>query len=585
MSSIHSHGANMETFIAVFSRENGSTIRRRRPPGDDQGPHKVAVVGHHFSGCDQISASDSGTEHADEFRLTGLAPGCHSTVVAHTSGLSACTDPVGQFPLYSAQSGGRVLVGPSAAVLAAEIGDSIDPVQLATRIACPDMPDLFATRTMYRNVDRIPEGTVLRIDACGTRQSEHHRIRADPSISLAEVAEQLRDRLLASVQARTEAASRLTADFSGGFDSTSLAFLAATSGAPVATLTSYHEDLSTDTDDIERARRFAGLNKRLAHHMVPGSAEHLPFQDLVAASEEPHGAPIFLGPMRERLAAASNLGADLHVVGEGGDVVLGAPPAYLADLARRGDLTTLWRHCVSWARLRTRSPLKLFRQAVTVGTTSRSQALRNLARAIQNGRSGEFPTWEDDWICYGRRPWSDWLTARARRQLAANVFELADHDASNDNIGDLVTRSWLRSQTLTQQAIREAGNQVGISVHAPFLDSDVVRTCLSLPAHLRVNPNVAKPLLRAALTDLIPKAVLSHPAKGDYTKESHHGVRRAAPTLRRLFAESATADHGLLEPGPVRLVLDRAIQGFPTPWGALSQVIAVELWLRENQGR
>jgi asparagine synthase (glutamine-hydrolysing) len=510
------------------------------------------------------------------------APGCYSVVLAHDTGLSAYADPVGQFPLFWARTGDRVVVGSSASALAAEIGGSVDLVSLAARIACPDTPDLFADRTMYQHVRRIRESTVFHADGGGVRQIEHRRIRADPTMTMADAAELLRDRLSASVQARVDSAGRLSTDFSGGFDSTSLAFLAAGGHAPVTALTS--EGLSAGSDDVERARGYARLDPSLTHHVVPTSADCLPFHDLVAAREEPYVTPMFLGPLRARLAVARDAGADLHLVGEGGDVLLGAPPAYLADLARNGDLTTLWRHCVAWARLRTRSPQRLFRRAVALAATNRRRALFLLARDIERAHAATASSWEDDWICYWRRPRADWLTARTRRQLAAEVRELAHHDTSSDSIGDLVTRSWLRSQALTQQAVRDAGQHFGIGVHAPFLDPDVVRACLSLSAHRRADPAVHKPLLRSALSQLVPKAVLSHAAKGDYTRETYHGLRRAAPALRRLFTDSVAADYGLIEPRPVLAVLDNAVQGLPAPVDSLTQVIAVELWLRDIQG-
>lgn len=540
----------------------------------------VSTVGDHFATeLDTAVAATAGTEGV--MRLTS-GPGCYSVVVARPGGLSAYTDPVGQFPLFWARAEGCVLVGPSASALAVEVGADVDLVSLTARIACPDAPDLFVDRTMYRHVLRIPDGTLFQADNRIVRQTEHHRIRADPAVPMADAADMLRDRLRASVQARVDAAGRLSTDFSGGFDSTSLAFLAANGDVPVAALTS--EGMSAGSDDVERARGYARLNPSLAHQVVATSSDCLPFQNLVAAGDEPHATPMFLGPLRARLAAARDVGADLHLVGEGGDVLLGAPPAYFADLARKGDLATLWQHCVAWARLRTRSPHQLFRRAVALGATSRVRALFLLARDIECGRSAGRPSWEEEWICRWRRPHAGWLTAQARRQLATSVRELAHHDTDSDSIGDQVTRSWLRSQTLTQQAVRDAGREIGISVHAPFLDSDVVRACLSLSAHRRAAPDVYKPLLRHALSKHLPDAVLSHAAKGDYTGETYRGARQAAPALRRLLTDSVAADHGLIEPRPVLAALDRAVQGLPAPLDALSQVIAVELWLRKEQG-
>jgi asparagine synthase (glutamine-hydrolysing) len=552
--------------VTVFSRSEA-----REP--------SVAIVGDHFtSGLDTAVTATAGTGGAA--RLTP-GPGCYSVVVTHRGGLVAYADPVGQFPLYWAEAGDRVLVGPSTTALAVAIGAGVDLVSLAARIACPDTPDLLADRTMYRHVRRIPDGTQFQVDDHGVRQTEHHRIRVDPAVGMADAADRLRDCLRASVQARADAAGRLSADFSGGFDSTSLAFLAGTGNRPVVVLTS--DGLTAGSDDVERARGYGRLNPNLVHHVVATPAGGLPFQNLVAAGDEPYATPMFLGSLRARLAAAREAGADLHLVGEGGDVLLGAPPAYLADLARRGDLTTLWQHCLAWARLRTRSPHRLFRRAVALGATSRRRALLLLARDIERGRSVGTSSWEEEWICWGRRPRADWLTARARKELAASVRDTAVHDPGPDGIGDRVTRSWLRSQALTQRAVRDAGQELGIRVHAPFLDVDVVRACLSLPAYRRADTTVHKPLLRKALANLVPKAVLSHAAKGDYTRETYLGVRRAAPALRRLFTDSVAADHGLIEPRPVLAALDRAVQGLPTSRDSLSQAVAVELWLRENK--
>lgn len=541
------------------------------------------IVGHCFAS--QFELDTMAFEAARSGAVTALtsAPGCYSVVMSHAGRLSAYTDPVGQFPLFWArtENEGDVLVGSIASDLADQVGADLDMVSLAARIACPGAPDLFADRTMYQGVHRIPEGTVFQADHRVVKQTEYGRIRADSTRTMAEAAELLRDRLSESVAARCAAAGRLSTDFSGGFDSTSLAFLAGRGDTPVVALTS--KGLSADSDDLVRAHTFAGLAPNLTHSVVGTPAASLPFHDLVAAGEEPHATPMFLGHLRARLAVARAAGADLHLVGEGGDVLLSAPPAYLADLARQRDLTTLWRHCVAWARLRKRSPHRLFRRALALGITSRRRALLTLARDLERGRRAATSSWEDNWIGYWRRPCADWLTADARRQLAADVRRLANHEVDTDATGDLVTRSWLRSQALTQQAVRDVGREFGISVHAPFLDTEVVRVCLSLPAHRRADPTAYKPLLREALSGLLPQDVLSHDVKGDYTRETHHGVRQAAAALRQLFVDSAAAAHGLIEPRCVLEVLDNAIQGLPTPWDALSQVIAVELWLRGKQ--
>lgn len=136
----------------------------------------------------------------------------------------------------------------------------------------------------------------------------------------------------------------------------------------------------------------------------------------------------------------------------------------------------------------------------------------------------------------------------------------------------------------TQRAVRETGARYGVEVHAPYLDSEVVRVCLSLPAWRRCDPAEPKPLLRKALAGLVPPLVLTRRTKGDYTATAHRGIRWNLPALRELLTNPVSAEIGLIEPRRVRAALERAAQGLETPWAPLNQVLAIELWLRELTG-
>lgn len=373
----------------------------------------------------------------------------------------------------------------------------------------------------------------------------------------------------------------MTADLSGGLDSSSLALLAAEHVAGVLT---YENAAAPVTDDLAHARHYVRLAPGLRQHVVKATPGDLPYQVLGPLGEQPHGSSLATGALRARLRCAAELRSRVHLVGDGGDVVLGAPPAYLADLARRGNLLMLWRHSVAWARLRGRSPRKLVGHAVRLGMTTRRKALGALAATLETGRPAEAESWEADRIAYWPCPRPNWLTRSARRSLATHIRDTAAQLPEHElDVGDAVTMEWVRQQALTLRTIRAVGAEFGIEVHAPFMDTGVVRACLSLPAHRRADPTTPKPLLRAALAGLVPQAVLARTTKGDYTRDAYLGVRRAAPALRRMLAESVAADHGLLEPGPVHAALDGAVQGLPTPWGALNQVFAVEAWLRERE--
>lgn len=511
-------------------------------------------------------------------------PGCCSTVLITGRAVTLLADPVGQFPLFvvADTAGEAVWFGSRATDVARHAGAGLDPTSLAVAVACPESIDLNLGRSMFLGVRQVAEGHLVVIDGAGRRERRHHPLHTDEQATLADQADRLRDALCASIEARTALVGTLTSDMSGGLDSTSLAFLAA-GHTDVAVLTSYNPDAPVE-DDLQRTRRYVRTARGLHHHLVPLAPDQLPYQEIGPAGDAPHGSSVAMGPLRSRLAVARALGSDVHLMGEGGDVVVGAPPAYFADLARRGELGRLWRDCVAWARLRGRAPLALFRRALLLGATTRRRALRLLATSLERADSPDPPTWESELIGYWSPPHTHWLPARTRRRLAQHVRAVADGLSDDDlGVGEVVTLGQLRHQTRTQQVVRAAAAETGVAVHAPFLDTAVVRACLALPARHRADLTVAKPLLRAALTGLVPDAVLARRTKGDYTRDAYQGVRRAAPQLRRLLSESVAADHGLIEPGPVRAALEGAVSGLPTPWGPLNQVLAVETWLRGHE--
>lgn len=397
------------SIVARCSLKTGSSIDLFEGGDDSVGPvdriGPAVIVGQRFGPSDQLARSVGEACRTGDATALDSTVGCCSALVALPDGLSGFSDPVGQFPLFSARTDDQVVIGPSAAGVAADTGRMVDPLSVTAGIACHDIPDLFAERTMYVGVLRIPEGASIRVDAQGVTKSDYRRIRVDPMMRPSDVAEQVRHCLVESVRVRHETADQLATDFSGGLDSTALAFLAAAPGSPILALTSHNRN----DDDIVRAVQYARLSMAIAHHVVPGSVEQLPFQERTCSTDEPQIAPLFAGPLRARLATAAQLGADLHLVGEGADTVLGAPPVYLADLARKGELTVLWRHCLGWARLRARSPMRLFCRAVALATTDRHRALLALARRIDLGRPAGMGSWEEEWIGYWNPPQANWL--------------------------------------------------------------------------------------------------------------------------------------------------------------------------------
>lgn len=512
-------------------------------------------------------------------------PGAYAVVASVHGQLGIRVDLSGQFPVFFRRDAEGVVYSSRAAVIARDTAAKPDLIWLAARVACPGVQEACAGRSAYADVCRLDPGQVLHASATGVSVWTAELALPDPRLSLADCAAELGPLMQRAVRRRAEGRQVISADFSGGLDSTTLAHLAARdSSAPVQAYT-YCDPLAPVGDDLAHAIARARADPRIVHHFVLAEPARPAGARPATAADEP--GPGLVGPawLWPRIQAARRDGSELHITGEGGDALFTAAPAYLADLARRRHFAALPRHIAAWARMRGRPPAALLARAVRVSHTGIADALLGLARGLgRNTFTRRRPEWEDAigyWPDPGPRP--SWLTTRARHMLAGHIADRATQAALPQQVGvaDYVCRYEIRSCAAALRLARETVEQFGVPLHAPYLDDDVVRACLALPAHRRAVPSATKPLLARALAGTVPPGVFVRQTKGDYTAEAHRWVRREAAELTSMLASPACADIGLIEPGPVREALRLAILGLPAPWPELTEVLAIESWLRQ----
>jgi asparagine synthase (glutamine-hydrolysing) len=512
-------------------------------------------------------------------------PGAYSAVVLCRGDVTAYGDLSDQFPLYYSQRGAQILIAADPGALAAAHGRAPDPLAAAMHIACPAVLPLWQGRSPYAGVSRLPGGAVLRARPGSVRVQPAAAPLAVAGRSLAEGGALLREALVHAVDARS-AGRQVSADFSGGLDSTSVAFLAAASARPPVTAVAYHQPLAP-AGDLPYATRYAALDERLLLTVVAGSERTLPFAGPASpgAASEPHPGWLAAGRSLARLTAARESGASLHLTGEGGDAILLPAPSYLATLVRRGKPLTLLRHAGAYARLRQAAPAALAGQAVRLAGTTAQRALSGLAGELAgsaplSGRWSDFIGW---WPPAGAA--ASWLTGPVRRQLAEAAADPATARALPPGVSpaDLAALTDVRRSGDAQRQLRELAAPLGLDVHAPFLDSAVIRAALSVPAVVRASPWTYKPLLGAALGGLLPAEILGRSSKGNYSAEQYAGARAALPALRAQLCDSRLAALGVIEPGQVRAVLDRMAAGLAVPLGPLNMLLATESWLRGTE--
>ncbi len=540
------------------------------PAGDVE----LAAVGQQF------------VRNGDLIELDAILTGSGVLVVRQPQQVTVVTDLAGVWPIVSATGAGSLIYSSSAAAIAARVGGEVDEPWLAARLLTGSVPETWSEGSPYRRVRAVPAGGVLLVDS-GARPVVVGRELPLASVGFAEGAQRLAGALPTAVRGRTRAHPELSVDLSGGLDSSTVAALAAAarpeSRLPAITLVA----AELGGDDPAHARQVATAIYGLRHLELRLPPEVDPYAALteIPHTDEPFQDASIFARLRWWMRVVAQLGSRAHLSGDGGDAVLLAPPAYLADLARQATRSELRRHAAGWARLRHRPAHRLVSVATRLASTTRAQALEDYARSLEHDTGS--PTgprrWED-LISWAPAPGCHrWFTRHARQLAATALRTTASMCASNDSgevaPGDATSLAMVQAYGRAHRIHTALAAAQSVQLHAPYLDDAVVTACLAVPAASRTSPQQAKPLLCAAMTSRVPESVLTRTTKDDYSMLTYRGLSRHQHVLSDLLTNSRLASLGLLDESAVRTDLARGAAGLPLPLAALDQVLGTELWL------
>ncbi|MGW9422325.1 albusnodin/ikarugamycin family macrolactam cyclase [Streptomyces koyangensis] len=549
------------------------------------GPVSLAVIGDCGADDDQLAARLPAVR-AGRWRELTRWPGSYLVIAREGATLAVIGDLAGQYPVYWRSHGHALWWATSALALAALDGAPVDPTALAAHLALAQ-PDVLGQRSLMRCVNRVPGGHLLLADPSGARTVPFEPAEYG-SVELPVAAATVRAALREAVASRLDGRP-VSADLAG-LDSTTLACLAAQRG-PVTAVTFADERLRDD--DLPYAKRTTAVVPGLTHHPVPGTANTVYYDGLddlsgLPVTDAPNAYAVTASIKRAVLdtVTAHHPAPGLHLTGSAGDAVLSAPSSYLADLLREGQRRRAWSHALGHARLRHTSAWSVLAWARPASRTGLTGAWRQTAAELRG------PVRE--WVPQASRPvaWTpllataDWMSPDVRHQLAAAL------NVAADQLDDAPARlaAWSDRQDLARLGADTTGwrqiaaEQYGIDLVAPYLDNEVIRACLAVPADQRGAPGRYKPLLTKAFTGagVLPDFVLARTTKGGFNALAYAGLRENAPVLLDLLGPSSRlAAAGLVTKQPVARMLARAAAGQPTAQGALHLAVAAEFWLRQ----
>ncbi|MFY7065206.1 asparagine synthase-related protein [Nocardiopsis changdeensis] len=458
----------------------------------------------------------------------------------------------------------------------------VDPGGLAARLFIPDAVGTLPGGDPFQGITELPQDHMLVVRD-GTARMERLRspFRPEAGGDPVEASRTLADALTRAVTARLPRSGRISADLSGGMDSSFTALLAARHHREGVQAITYTDRFADNADDLAHASRLAGTDPSLRHRVVHGGPDTLPFSllDRAPFTDLPGTDVVLHARTARRLSPA--LGTEVHFAGDGGDAVIGAPLTYLAALAHTREFL---RECRGWAALRQRPAHRVLRAAWAVSRQSYADALLNaaerLSRPAAADRPDAPPLWEAALTWTAVSPLAAWGTPWARREAAERLRQAAASVQEEDDGTDAHALRAVRWHAAISRPFLQVAHAHGVRVALPFFDHQVLAACLSVPARHRVSTAQVKPLLAQAWRTTFPTVRFERSTKGDYGACEYHGVRRNADRLRSLFRESRLGDLGVIRPDLVLAVLDAAVEGRRVAMGALADAVAAEVWLR-----
>jgi asparagine synthase (glutamine-hydrolysing) len=544
------------------------------------GDRKLALLGATRADPAELTRvlANAGTPH-DLDAVCRRLPGCVH-VAASFDGVTRTQGSISTArQVFSAVVNGRTFAAGSPGPLLPLTGGEIDEEILALQLLLP-APWPLSLRPVWRGLRAVQSAHWLEIPADGVGAREvRWWIPPEPVVPLSTGAATIAAALADSVAVRA-AAGPISADLSGGLDSTSLAFLAAATGAEVTT---HHWQPRDAGNPDTRWAREAAARMPGARHRIWLPEESPSWYDATADPDAvtddvdgPLGLTRNRAHMQQLVRAAAQEGATAHLIGVGGDELFGVAPLYPWSLIRRNPLRGL-RLARRFQTVNRWGLAATVRHLADRGSFAR--ALRRYADELEAPMPPRFhpPTgWGrgDPRMPSWATPEAVQAVRRLLREAAAAGTEPLDRDR--------LQHQTLEVTVLSGQGVRQlstALRRCGVPLETPFLDDRVVEAALSIRLPDRVSPGRYKPVLVEAMRGTVPAPVLDRKDKGSFGQEAYEGLYRNRGRLGEMCDDLRLARRGLVDSERLRRAL-----GSPMPdtrqLTPFENTLACETWLR-----
>jgi asparagine synthase (glutamine-hydrolysing) len=407
-------------------------------------------------------------------------------------------DPMGEKPLYWADTGGTLVFGSEIKALLEHpaVGRAVNAAAIPAYLAHLVTP---SPHTLFDGIAKLPPGTMGVCDEGGVRLRRFATLPptgSGPAPTPGEAAETVRALLGRSLDDRLMSDVPVGVLLSGGLDSTTLVALLAERGRSLATFS-----VGFDGSDLDEREEAAWVAKRFGtehHEITVTEADAIGFlPKLIHHQDEPLADPVCV-PLSFVCGLAREEGVKVVLAGEGADELFWGYPRYRQVLSQ-------------WPLMRALLGLPgPVRSVLPLAVPKRKAHLRELLEGLADGRPAALHS----------------PLGLTRLQREALLRDPADTLAWTppgpphpDPLAGLVadTHAYelgLRLPELLLMRIDRFSMANGVEARVPFLDPELVRYVAALPLEHKLRAGLTKVVLREAVADIVPGRVLARAKQG-----------------------------------------------------------------------
>ena len=457
-------------------------------------------------------------------------------------------DRVGARTLYYTQGEATRWVAPQLRTLASRVSKDLDLVALRDYLCCAFVP---GERTMWRDARELRPGATLSFPDGEIQQywKIEERI-TDGEKPLDWHARRLRAVLDKVVEEYLPPEAPVGAYLSGGLDSSLVVALAARLHTDSVHTYSIHfgDECPNELEFSDLVARHCGTEHRVIEITPEEMWDQLP--ETMSCLDDPIGDPLTVPNLI--LGRAAKESADVILNGEGGDPCFGGPknqPMLLTSLYR-GALQSGVESCSILTSVTpdlTSAYLASFQKC--------SLDLPRLLRPEVSSAVGSHPSIFESEL-NGQANYVNQL------MLINTRFKGADHILTKVN-------------NLTRA--------VGLHGRSPLFDQRVVEMSLGIPPQYKLSGAEEKAVLKEAVRDLLPEAILKRPKSGMMVPVQLWFRKRWRRRARALLLSRRARIRDYLNQDVIRDWLDYREDTWSRYGVKLWLLVSLELWLRSHQ--